>query len=155
MLNQSYSEQDYHWMHYAIQLAKKAESLNEVPVGAVLVLENEVIGEGYNQPIFLNDPSAHAEMLALRGAARNLENYRLPNATLYVTLEPCMMCAGAMVHSRIQRLVFGASDPKTGTIMSVANLLDAPFLNHKVQYQGGLCAPECGELLSNFFKSRR
>lgn len=147
--------QDSDWMQQALLLAKKAEKVNEVPVGAVLVWNNEFIASGYNQPISKNDPTAHAEIIALRQGAEKIGNYRLLNATLYVTLEPCMMCVGAMVHARIQRLVFGAYDLKTGAVTSVATLLDAPFLNHKVQYQGGVLAQECGEILSNFFKSKR
>lgn len=155
MLKDNFSERDHYWMTQAIQLAKKAEQLGEVPVGAVLILNDELISEGFNQPISTHDPSAHAEMIALRKAASKIGNYRLLGSTLYVTLEPCMMCTGAMVHARISRLVFGAADPKTGVIASVANYLDSSFLNHRVQYQGGLCAKECGEILSNFFKSRR
>lgn len=149
------SEQDLHWMRYALHLAERAASENEVPVGAVLVLNNEVIGEGYNCPIKHDDPTAHAEMIALRTGAKKINNYRLLNTTLYVTLEPCMMCAGAMVHSRIDRLVFGASDPRTGAISSSAQVLDFPFLNHRIQYSGGVLADHCGGVLSNFFRERR
>lgn len=147
--------QDIDWMQQALMLAKKADSLNEVPVGAVLVLNNELIASGFNQPISKQDPTAHAEIIVLRQAAEKVGNYRLLNSTLYVTLEPCMMCVGAVVHARIQRLVFGAYDLKTGAVTSSAKLLDVPFLNHKVQYQGGILAHECGEILSSFFKSRR
>ena len=146
---------DQYWMQQAIQLAKQAEALNEVPVGAVLTLNNELIASSFNQPIANHDPSAHAELSVLRQAADKIGNYRLLNTTLYVTLEPCMMCVGAMVHARIQRLVFGAFDPKTGVVTSVARLLDEPYLNHRVQYEGGVLATECGEILSNFFRARR
>lgn len=150
-----FSPRDQYWMRQAISLAKEAVAQQEVPVGAVLVLNDELIGAGSNKPISTNDPSAHAEMLALRTGAEKLGNYRLLHSTLYVTLEPCLMCVGAMVHARIKRLVFGASDPKTGAVMSVANMLDLPFLNHRVDYAGGLYADECGELLSQFFAARR
>lgn len=150
-----FNEDDKRWMQHALTLAKKAESEGEVPVGAVLVLNNQIIGEGYNQPIKLNDPSSHAEIQALRAGAAAIGNYRILDATLYVTLEPCTMCAGAMVHARIGRLVYGASDPKTGAIQSAANVLDQSFHNHKVEYVSGLMSVKCGEILSNFFRSRR
>ena len=146
---------DEHWMRHALQLAEHAASKQEVPVGAVLVLNNEVIGEGYNSPITHNDPCAHAEIIALRNGAKTLNNYRLIDTTLYVTLEPCLMCAGAMVHARIKRLIFGANDPKAGVIESVAQMLDFPFLNHRVNYSGGLLAEQCGGVLSKFFRERR
>ncbi|RDI44821.1 tRNA adenosine(34) deaminase TadA [Aquicella lusitana] len=150
-----FSERDNFWMQRAIQLAETAALQGEVPVGAVLVLNDEVIGEGYNCPISHADPTAHAEIVALRSGAKKLQNYRLPNATLYVTLEPCLMCAGAVVHARIKRLVYGAADPKAGAIVSMATVLNEPFLNHRVQHEGGLLAETCGHLLSQFFQARR
>lgn len=146
---------DMRWMQHALTLAKAAAHAGEVPVGAVLVSDNQVIAEAYNAPISHHDPCAHAEVLALRQGAVALQNYRLINTTLYVTLEPCMMCAGAMVHARIQRLVYGASDPKTGVIHSRMQLLDQPFLNHRIQYEGGVLSAECGQVLSDFFKAKR
>jgi len=146
---------DEYFMQRALSLAEEAKRMAEVPVGAVLVLNDEVIGEGCNSPIHLHDPTAHAEILAMRRGAANIQNYRLLNTTLYVTLEPCMMCAGAMVHARIGRLVYGAADKKTGTIDSVAHSLDQPFLNHRVEYTGNFMAEPCGALLSDFFRERR
>lgn len=146
--------QDTFWMQKAIELAKKAADHDEVPVGAVLVLDDEIIGEGWNQPISIQDPTAHAEIMALRKGATKLNNYRLLNSTLYVTLEPCVMCVGAMLHARIKRLVFGASDPKTGAVASVFQLLDQKH-NHQIQYEGGVLAKECGDLLKDFFKNKR
>lgn len=146
---------DQDWMQYAVNLAERAGQLNEVPIGAVLVLNDQVIGEGLNQPIAMHDPTAHAEIVALRAGGERVGNYRLLDAKLYVTLEPCIMCAGAMVHARIKELIFGATDPKAGAVVSKAQVLDHVFLNHRVSYQGGVCAKECGELLSNFFKARR
>jgi len=143
------------WLHKAIELAKCAEEAGEVPVGAVVVLENKIIGSGWNQPISRCDPTAHAEIIALRDAAQNMGNYRLPSTTLYVTLEPCAMCVGAMLHARISRLVFGAYDPKTGAVTSVFSFLDADHLNHRIIYRGGILAVECGALLTNFFKKKR
>lgn len=146
---------DQYWMNYALDLAKQAQACNEVPVGAVLVKNNEIIGVGWNQPISANDPTAHAELIALRQGAMHLNNYRLVNTTLYVTLEPCCMCVGALVHARIQRLVFGAFDAKTGAVGSLFNLLEDERLNHRVVWQGGIAAEKSVELLRNFFKSRR
>ncbi|MEW6353033.1 MAG: tRNA adenosine(34) deaminase TadA [Pseudomonadota bacterium] len=146
---------DEHWMRHAIVLAARAQEEGEVPVGAVLVLGDEVVGEGWNRPIAAHDPTAHAEIMALRAGASMLGNYRLNDTTLYVTLEPCVMCAGAMVHARIKRLVFGAHDPKAGAVTSVFNILDSNKLNHRVEYAGGILAEECGALLSSFFKARR
>jgi tRNA(adenine34) deaminase len=136
-------------------LAKKAESVNEVPVGAVVVMKNEIVGEGFNCPIVTSDPTAHAEIIALKQAAQKLQNYRLPQATLYVTLEPCVMCVGAMLHARIGRLVFGASDPKIGAITGVFKILDEKRLNHRIAFQGGILAAECGKILSDFFQNKR
>jgi tRNA(adenine34) deaminase len=150
-----FSDEDSHWMQHAIQLAKQAALSDEVPVGAVLVLNGEIIGEGANRPIAANDPTAHAEIIALRQGALTLGNYRLLQSTLYVTLEPCVMCAGAMVHGRIQKVIYGANDLKAGAIQSRAQVLDEPFLNHRVQHAGGLHREQCGELLSEFFRLKR
>jgi len=146
---------DQVFMSRALELARQAREQGEVPVGAVVVYGDQIIGEGFNQPITLADPSAHAEMQAMRKAARRLDNYRLSDTTLYVTLEPCAMCAGAMVHARVKRLVYGAADPKTGATGSVFNLVQAEQLNHQLEVDGGLMDKECGELLRDFFKQRR
>ncbi len=146
---------DETYMQQALLLAQCAAANAEVPVGAVVVLNNEIIGRGYNQPITLHDPSSHAEIMALRDAAKSVANYRLLDATLYVTLEPCMMCVGAMVHARIKRVVFGAYDPKTGAAESVAQLFQSTYLNHQVEVTGGVLADACGEMLRAFFKKRR
>ncbi len=150
------SDEDRSFMRHALELADKAEAEGEVPIGAVVVLEGEIIGEGWNRPIASNDPTAHAEVMALRDAGRRVENYRLPEATLYVTLEPCPMCAGAIVHSRVKRVVFGAQDPKGGAAGSVFDLLpsDQRF-NHRTEAEGGVMAEECGQRLRDFFQSRR
>ena len=140
---------DSHWMEYALRLAHQAEAEGEVPVGAVIVSEGKIIGEGFNRPIESRDPTAHAEILALRDAAQRVDNYRLLNATLYVTLEPCVMCAGAIVHARIDRVVYGASDPKGGACGSVFDLLPADErFNTRVEVESGVLASECGSLLS-------
>src|SRR3990172_6761493 len=144
---------DEHWMRQALALAERARDEGEVPVGAVLVLNDEIIGAGWNRPIAAHDPTAHAEIVALRAGAARLNNYRLCDTTLYVTLEPCVMCAGAMVHARVARLAFGATDPKAGAVGSVFDILAAPALNHRVSYQGGVLAQECGELLTSFFRA--
>ena len=149
------NEQDLEFMQLALVEAQKARALGEVPVGAVLVSDNEVIATGHNQPISNNDPSAHAEVAALRAAGQNLSNYRLPNTTLYVTLEPCMMCCGAIMHARIARVVYGAADAKTGCVHSVLNLFDNPQLNHHTMVEGGVLAEECAQVLKDFFKERR
>ena len=146
---------DNDFMQRALQLAEKAAAENEVPVGAVLVLNNEIIGEGYNKPIASNDPCAHAEIIALRESAKKLGNYRLVDATLYVTLEPCLMCAGAMVHARIKHLIYGALDPRAGAVISQLQALDQPFLNHRVHHVGGVHAEACGKILSDFFRMKR
>ena len=146
---------DAAYMRRALELARHAEEAGEVPVGALVVLNDEIIGEGWNQPIVSHDPTAHAEMVAMRAAAARMKNYRLTGATLYVTLEPCAMCAGAMVHARIARVVYGAADPKAGAAGSVFNLLESTALNHRAQVTGGVLADECGEILRNFFESRR
>ncbi len=149
------NEQDLEFMQLALVEAQKARALGEVPVGAVLVSDNKVIATGHNQPIINNDPSAHAEVAALRAAGKNLSNYRLPNTTLYVTLEPCMMCCGAIMHARIARVVYGAADAKTGCVHSVLNLFDNPQLNHHTMVEGGVLAEECAQVLKDFFKERR
>lgn len=146
---------DQHWMEQALLLADKAAEQGEIPVGAILIKDNKVVGEGWNQSIGLNDPSAHAEMLAIRQGAKLLNNYRLPDTTLYVTLEPCSMCAGLLVHSRIERLVFGAADAKTGAAGSIMDLLNDERLNHQVEVSGGLLAKQCGDKISQFFQMRR
>lgn len=148
-------QQDEHWMRLAMALASEAEARGEVPVGAVLVKAGELIASGFNHNIGLHDPSAHAEMLCLREAGRLIENYRLLDTTLYVTLEPCAMCAGAMVHSRIGRLVFGARDEKTGAAGTVLNLLQHSAFNHQVEISSGVLAEACGAQLSEFFRRRR
>jgi len=142
-------------MRRALALARHAEEAGEVPVGALVVLNDEIIGEGWNQPIVAHDPSAHAEIVALRAAAARTKNYRIPDAVLYVTLEPCAMCAGAMVHARIARVVYGAADPKSGAAGSVFNLLESSTLNHRAQVTRGVLAEECGETLRKFFEARR
>jgi len=142
-------------MQHALALAHKAEESGEVPVGAVLIKDERLIAEGWNQPIIAHDPSAHAEMVALRNAGLALHNYRLVNTTLYVTLEPCVMCMGAIAHARVERLVFGCCDPHRGAVCSVLHLADADFLNHRVVWQGGVLAEPCSALLKSFFKRRR
>lgn len=151
----SQSQQDIHWMQHAFTLAEKARSLKEIPVGAVLIHENKIIGKGWNCPITSADPSAHAEIIALRQAGNTLNNYRLNNTTLYVTLEPCAMCAMAMVHARIQRLIFATEDPKTGAVCSVFRIFDEEKINHRVSYQGGVLKDSCSQLLKEFFRVRR
>ncbi len=146
---------DEFWMHHALMLAKHAESEGEVPVGAVLVLKNDIIGEGWNCSIGHNDPTAHAEIIALRQGGRRAGNYRLLNATMYVTLEPCIMCAGAMMHARIGRLVFGAQDEKTGAAGSLIDILNHPGINHRIIFIGGILAKMCSTQLRNFFRRRR
>jgi len=143
------------WMRRALALADRAADLGEVPVGAVVVRHGELLGEGWNQVIAAADPTAHAEIVALRAAARKVGNYRLPEATLYVTLEPCTMCAGAMVHARIAQLVFAAAEPRAGVACSRCRLLDEPWYNHRVSWQGGVLAEASGEKLQAFFRSRR
>lgn len=146
---------DEHWMQHAITLAARAEQQGEVPVGAVLVKNDHILGEGWNQMIGLNDPSAHAEMQAIRAAAVNVGNYRLVDCSLYVTLEPCCMCAGVMVHSRIKRLIFGTHDAKTGAAGSVLNVVQHHQFNHQLDIVSGVLAAQCAEQLSSFFKRRR
>ena len=143
------------WMRRALELADRAAGLEEVPVGALLVRDGEVLGEGWNQVISARDPTAHAEIVALRAAAHRVGNYRLPGTTLYVTLEPCTMCAGAMVHARIAQLVFAAGEPRAGVICSTCAMLDEPRFNHRVQWQGGVLAAESSHRLQAFFRERR
>ncbi|MGO2354863.1 MAG: tRNA adenosine(34) deaminase TadA [Marinomonas foliarum] len=146
---------DQEWMERAIALAAKAASENEIPVGAIVVLNDEIIGEGYNAPISLCDPTAHAEIQAIRNACKMMNNYRLPDATLYVTLEPCSMCAGAIVHARIDRVVYAAIEPKSGIIESQGQFFEAPFLNHKVNVESGVLAETASAQLTQFFQYRR
>lgn len=146
---------DEFFMREALSLARSAECLGEVPVGAVVVCEGKIIGRGFNSPIGASDPTAHAEIAALRDAARNLENYRLPGCELFVTLEPCAMCAGAILYARLARVVYGARDPKTGVHGSVVDLFAVERLNHQTEVVGGVLAEECGQVLSDFFAARR
>ncbi|MDC9589728.1 tRNA adenosine(34) deaminase TadA [Xenorhabdus sp. XENO-10] len=152
-MTENYS--DEYWMRQAMNLAMQAQAKGEIPVGAVLVADNKVIAEGFNHPITDHDPTAHAEIIALRKGGIQLQNYRLLNTTLYVTLEPCVMCAGAMVHSRIQRLVYGANDMKTGAAGSLIDILRHPGMNHQIEITAGVLAEECSTMLSSFFKQRR
>ena len=149
------AELDRQFMEQALEQAGLAALAGEVPVGAVIVRNGEVISKAFNQPITNHDPSAHAEMLALRDAALSAENYRLPGTTLYVTLEPCIMCAGAMLHARVDRIVYGATDPKTGAAGSVLDVFSSKQINHQTVIEGGMMAQECGQLLRDFFKERR
>jgi tRNA(adenine34) deaminase len=149
------TRRDEHFMVLALEQANLARAANEVPVGAVVVMEDQVIGEGFNSPILSRDATAHAEVNALRQAGRKLGNYRLGGCDLYVTLEPCVMCAGAIIHARIARLVFGAKDPKTGACGSILNVFDDPRLNHHTDVASGVLAEQCGALLSQFFVERR
>ncbi|WP_432696363.1 tRNA adenosine(34) deaminase TadA [Marinobacterium sp. YM272] len=153
--SQGKTSQDERWMEQALLLAERAAELDEVPVGALVVLDGEVIGEGWNRPISGCDPTAHAEILALRDAAARVGNYRLVGADLYVTIEPCSMCAGAIVHARIRRVVFGASEPKAGVVASRGAFFDQPWLNHRVLWQGGVLGQRCSERISEFFARRR
>lgn len=146
---------DNDFMQIALDLAQQAAAAGEVPVGAVVVKDGEIIGRGSNAPITTHDPTAHAEIRAMRDAAQRLGNYRLVGCTLYVTLEPCAMCTGAIQHARIAKLIYGASDPKTGACGSVVNLMAEPKLNHHTEISGGILAAECGALLSGFFSARR
>jgi len=143
------------YMQRALELAEKAQSADEVPVGAVLVMDDKIVGEGYNQVISLSDPSAHAEAQAIRSAGQAIDNYRLVNATLYVTLEPCAMCAGLITHARVKRLVFGATDPRTGATGTAIEVINHASMNHKVEVHSGVLAEECGDILRRFFRARR
>ena len=142
-------------MRYAFRLAQIAEQQGEVPVGAIVVKDEQCIAEGWNSSIATHDPTAHAEIMALRKAGLALENYRLSGATLYVTLEPCVMCMGAISHARVERLVFGAFDPKRGAVCNALSLSDASFLNHRINWVGGVLEIDCSELLRDFFRARR
>ena len=147
--------EDEKWMRHALHLADAAASVGEVPVGALVVSDGAVVGRGYNRPISAHDPTAHAEIIALKAAAARQHNYRLRDATLYVTLEPCVMCGGAMLHARVERLVFGAFDPNTGAAGSVIDVLNEPRFNHRVEVTGGVLADECAAQLRAFFRERR
>lgn len=146
---------DEYWMQEAIKLAKQAQAIDEVPVGAIIVKDNKIIGSGYNQVITQNDASAHAEVQAIRDTGKKIQNYRIIDTTLYVTLEPCMMCVGTMIHARIKRVVFGAFDHKTGVVQTKDNCFDKNYHNHKVEYTGGVLELDCARLLKNFFKNKR
>lgn len=147
---------DEYWMQQALALAARAQQQDEVPVGAVIVHDNKLIGSGWNQSISAHDATAHAEIIALRDATQRLENYRLPKqTTMYITLEPCAMCAGALVHARVDRVVFGAADPKTGAVESLFKLLSNENLNHRAEVTAGILETECSEILVNFFQARR
>jgi len=147
--------EDEKWMSFALEQARKAEKEGEVPVGAILVKDNLVIARAHNKPISSNDPTAHAEIQLLRAAGEELKNYRLPGTTLYVTLEPCAMCLGAIMHARVERVVFGAHDPKTGVCGSSENFMEASCFNHKIDLSSGVLENESKQLLKNFFNSRR
>ncbi|HEY7866259.1 MAG TPA: tRNA adenosine(34) deaminase TadA [Psychromonas sp.] len=155
MTNDTQQDYDQKWMSYALSLADKAESLGEIPVGAVLVKDGQVIGEGWNLSIVNHDPCAHAEIMAIQSAGQKIQNYRLIDCTLYVTLEPCAMCAGALVHARVKRLVYGAGDYKTGAAGSVFNLVQSEQLNHQLEVSAGIFAEQCAAKISAFFKRRR
>ncbi|HNS53587.1 MAG TPA: tRNA adenosine(34) deaminase TadA [Syntrophales bacterium] len=148
-------DHDEQWMRLALAEAQKALAAGEVPVGAVIVRDHGLIAAAHNGPVGLSDPSAHAEILALRRAAADEGNYRLAGTTLYVTIEPCLMCAGALVQARVARLVFGATDPKGGAVVSLYRVLEDPRLNHRIDVTGGVLAAECGEILSRFFREKR
>ena len=149
------SEQHKYYMEQALELAREAGERDEVPIGAVLVRDNEIIGRGYNQPIASHDPTAHAEILALREAAERCSNYRLPGSILYVTIEPCTMCVGALIHARVQQLVFGAREPRAGVVVSQQHLLAQGFYNHAVAVTEGVLAEKSAALLQDFFAARR
>ena len=149
------SASDEYWMRHALELAGRALEAGEVPVGAVLVLGDRIVAEGWNRPIATHDPTAHAEIIALRAAGPVLENYRLIDTTLYVTLEPCVMCMGAISHARVRQIVYGATDPKRGAAGSILQLADAEFLNHRIEVTGGVLGDECADQLRAFFKARR
>jgi len=146
---------DEFYMAKALQLAEQAGAAGEVPVGAIVVKDGEIVGEGFNQPISGCDPTAHAEIVAMRNAANNLSNYRLSDCDLYVTIEPCTMCVGAMVHGRIRRVLFGALEPRAGALQSQLQLMDQSHYNHSIEWQGGVLAQECGDLISSFFRRKR
>ncbi len=144
-----------YWMRHCLELAQKAKALGEVPVGAVIIDNNEMLlGEGWNQPISSHDPSSHAEIIALRNAANSLQNYRLPNTRLYVTVEPCAMCAGALIHARVKSVIFGAKEPRTGAVCSHLQLFEN-YGNHHIEYRGGILEKECSTIMQKFFKNKR
>jgi len=151
----STEKQHLKWMQYALKLAERSQNEGEVPVGAVIVKEGELIAEGWNQPIDKHDATAHAEILAIRAAGEKLKNYRIPNTTLYVTLEPCTMCAGAIIHARIANVFFGAADPRTGSAGSAVDVFAGKYHNHKVAVSGGIMQAECGQILKDFFRAKR
>lgn len=146
---------DEHWMRLALEQAQLGAAVGEVPVGAILVQDGQLVAAGYNQPIAAHDPTAHAEIVVLRKAAQVLGNYRLSGSTLYVTIEPCTMCAGAMIHARVARLVYGAPEPRSGAVCSHFRLLDTEVYNHRIQYEGGVLAAESSSLMTEFFRERR
>ncbi len=147
--------QDEQFMRLALALAQQAADMREVPVGAVIVVDGQVVGEGYNQPIATHDPTAHAEVIAIRHAAQKIQNYRIENSTLYVTLEPCTMCVGALIHARINRVVFATTEPKAGSLISARKQLETGYYNHVFSFEGGLLADEASKQLSDFFRGRR
>lgn len=155
MKEKGYTPIDREWMSKALALAEQAGMAGEVPVGAILVKEGQIVAEGWNQPISGCDPTAHAEVIALRDAATKLGNYRLPGTTLYVTIEPCTMCVGALLHARVSRLVYGAAEPRAGAIVSQLRLTESAHFNHKIEVVGGILADQCSELMRNFFRQRR
>lgn len=146
---------DERWMQLALEQAQLAADNGEVPVGAVLVKDGELIASGFNQPISSCDPSAHAEIIVLRAAAKHLSNYRLPGTTLYVTIEPCTMCVGALIHARVERVVFGAPEPRAGALISASRLLDGTQFNHRIDVQSGVLADRCAAMMQNFFRRKR
>ncbi len=146
---------DIEFMRRAIALAEQASAVGEVPVGALVVKDGEIIGEGYNQPITSCDPTGHAEIIAMRNASAEMQNYRLSGCDLYVTIEPCTMCVGAMIHARIGKIVFGAPEPRAGALESQLRLMDENHYNHSIEWRGGVLAEECGEIISNFFRRKR
>jgi len=155
MAGKGHTPIDMDWMAKALILAEKAAAVGEVPVGALLVKDGVVVGEGFNSPISSCDPTAHAEIMALRNAASKLKNYRLPETTLYVTIEPCTMCIGAMIHARVSRLVYGAKEPRAGAVESQLELSKSAHYNHKLEVVGGVMSERCGELISTFFRNKR
>lgn len=155
MTGKGYTPLDIDWMSKALILAEQASRVDEVPVGALLVKDGVMVGEGFNAPITTCDPTAHAEIMALRNAAANMNNYRLPDTTLYVTIEPCTMCIGAMIHARVARLVYGAKEPRAGAVESQLKLPELTHYNHKLDVVGGVLEKECSDLISTFFRNKR
>ena len=153
--NENVAQSDELWMQEALRLAQRALDAGEVPVGAVVVYQEKIVGHGFNRNILDSDPTAHAEVIAMREAGRTVGNHRLNQCDLFVTIEPCAMCAGAMVHARIRRLVYGADDTKAGAVHSVMNVLNHPALNHRIEVRGGVLAGRCAEMLQEFFRSKR